>query len=89
MSESKKQVIVFCDTQNPDVDEKYAERLRAAFRKQTGWKVEPETRIFRELTEFSKGYSRSNRDVDEVAVIFRLANGICLCFLIICSHLIR
>ena len=69
-------VIVLCDTKNQVLDEAYAEQLRAAFRRQTGWKVEAGTRIYQEVTEFSKGYSVKKRDVDEVAAIFRLAHGL-------------
>jgi len=75
-ADAGKKVVVSCDTNNRRVDRDYAEKLRAEFRKQTGWKVLPGTRIFDELTEFSKGYSRSRRSVVEVAAIFRLANGI-------------
>lgn len=72
----EKKMIVFCDTNNKIVDEKYAEKLRQEFRNQTGWKVKEGTRIFNDLTEFSKGYSRENRDVREVAIIFRIANNL-------------
>lgn len=71
-----KDVVVFCDTENTELDSKYAEKLINAFRKQTGWKVEPGTRIHNELTEFSKGYSKKKRNVDEVSVIFRMSHGL-------------
>ena len=69
-------VIVFCDTENQELDEKYAEKLRECFRKITGWKVLEGTRIYNELTEFSKGYSKEKRPVEEVAYIFKIAHRI-------------
>lgn len=68
--------IVFCDTQNKEIDEEYAESIIAEFRKQTGWKVEPETRIWHDLRHFSKGYSKIKRNPSEVVVIFRIASQI-------------
>ena len=67
------ETIVFCDTENTILDEDYAKRLRQAFRNLTGWKVKKDTRIWNDLTKFSKGYSKKNRDVDEVAAIFKIA----------------
>ncbi len=72
----KQKVIVFCDTKNKVVDEEYAAKLRQEFRNQTGWQVEKDTRIWKKLTEFSKGYSKDKRDVLEVCIIFRMANGL-------------
>lgn len=66
------------DTENKVVDEEYAEKLRQTCRDQLGWKVEQGTRIYNELTEFSKGYSKKKRDVMEVWMIFALANGIAI-----------
>ena len=68
--------IVFCDTDNKDLDTKYAEKVINEFRKQIGWKVLPNTRIHNELLDFSKGYSKIKRNVTEVVMIFCLANGI-------------
>jgi phosphoserine phosphatase len=68
--------IVFMDTDNTVLDEKYAERCRAELRKQLGWKVEVGTRSYDDITKFSMGYSRKNRDVTEVIMIFRMANGL-------------
>jgi len=68
--------IVFCDTQNKEIDETYAESIIIEFRRQTDWKVETGTRIWTELREFSKGYSRIKRDPVEVVTIFRIASGI-------------
>ena len=67
--------IVFCDTQNKELDEFYAEEIIKEFRNQTGWKVEKDTRIWNDLREFSKGYSRSKRSPVEVVAIFRIASG--------------
>ena len=72
----KNKAIVFCDTENKKVDAEYASKLRKAFRKQTGWKVEKGTRIYNALTDFSRGYSREKRDVTEVVTIFMIANGL-------------
>jgi len=72
--EGEKQIIVFMDTKNKIVDEEYAEKLRETCRQQLGWKVEKGTRIYNELTEFSKGYSKIKRDVMEVWTIFAIAN---------------
>jgi hypothetical protein len=69
-------IVVFCDTRNKKLNAAYAERLIGEFRSQTGWKVLPGTRIYKELKKFSKGYSVSKRNVSEVAVIFRMANGL-------------
>ncbi|MBT9145794.1 MAG: hypothetical protein DDT42_01671 [candidate division WS2 bacterium] len=74
--EKKSDTIVFCDTQNTIIDEEYAEKLRQECRKQLGWKVEKGTKIYNELTEFSKGYSVEKRNVAEVFVIFSLARGL-------------
>lgn len=74
--EKKNKCIVFMDTKNKVVDEEYAEKLRETCREQLGWKVEKGTRIYDELTKFSKGYSREKRNVTEVWAIFALANGI-------------
>ena len=73
---TEKNCIVFMDTKNKIIDEEYAEKLRETCRKQLGWKVEKGTRIYNELTEFSKGYSQSKRNVIEVWAIFSLANGL-------------
>ena len=73
--EEEAKIIVFMDTSNKEVDEGYAEKLRQECRKQLGWKVEKGTRIYNELTEFSKGYSKSKRNVTEVFMIFSLANN--------------
>lgn len=69
-------VIVFCDTENKEIDYEYANKLIECFRKDTGWKVEEGTKIHNDLMEFSKGYSKKKRDVEEVVMIFRIANGI-------------
>lgn len=69
-------VIVFMDTKNKKVDKEYAELIINCFRKQTGWKVEPGTRIHDELTKFSKGYSKIKREPIEVVTIFQIANGL-------------
>ena len=66
--------IVFGDKQNEVFDESYANELIQEFRKQTGWKVEENTRIWNELRDFSKLYSRKKRNVAEVVVIFRMAS---------------
>jgi len=68
--------IVFGDVENKELDEECAEKLREECRKQLGWKVEPGTRIYNELTEFSKMYSKNKRDVVEVFMIYRIANGL-------------
>jgi hypothetical protein len=64
------------DTNNKKVDEVYAEKLRQTCRDQIGWKVEEGTRIYNELTEFSKGYSKIKRDTMEVWMIFAMSHGI-------------
>ena len=68
--------IVFCDTENQELDHCYAEKLITSFREMTGWKVEHGTKIHNDLLEFSKGYSKKKRDTDEVSSIFMIANGI-------------
>ena len=73
---NEKKCVVFMDAKNQVVDEQYAEKLREICRSQIGWKVEKGTRIYNELTEFSKGYSKEKRNVIEVWAIFALANGI-------------
>lgn len=72
----KGKVIVFCDTENQEIDYEYANQLIEYFRKITGWKVLKGTRIYNDLIEFSKGYSVAKRPVEEVAYIFKIANGI-------------
>lgn len=69
-------VIVFCDTKNKEIDIEYSEKIIEEFRKQTGWKVEKNTRIWNDLRDFSKGYSKEKRNVTEVVAIFRIANGL-------------
>ncbi len=66
--------IVFCDTQNKEIDEAYAESIIVEFRKKTGWQVLPDTRIWNDLRSFSKGYSRIKRDPVEVVMIFLIAS---------------
>lgn len=66
--------IVFWDIKNQELDKEYAEKLRQEIRDQLDWKVEEWTRIYNELTEFSKMYSKKKRDIVEVATIFRMAN---------------
>lgn len=68
--------IVFCDTQNKEIDEEYAEKIIIEFRRQSGWKVEKDTRIWNDLREFSKGYSKSQRSPVEVVTIFRIASDL-------------
>lgn len=68
------QYIVFCDTQNTEIDEEYAEKIIIEFRRQTGWKVEKDTRIWNDLRAFSKGYSKIQRNPAEVVTIFRIAS---------------
>ena len=72
----KVDTIIFCDTNNQELDSDYAEKLICEMRKQMDWKIEPETRIHNELLEFSKGYSKIKRDVTEVAIIFRISHGL-------------
>lgn len=74
--EDEVKAIVFVDMANKRDDEKYAESIRQAFRSLTRWKVLPETRIWRDLGEFSSYYSKEKRDAAEVAVIFCLAQKI-------------
>jgi len=71
MKEAK--TIVFCDTQNKEIDLGYAEKVRQSFRELTGWKVEEGTRIWNVLGDFSMGYSREQRNTIEVATIFAIA----------------
>lgn len=66
--------IVFCDTQNKEINESYAQEIIKEFRRQTGWKVEKDTRIYNDLREFSKYYSRVKRNPSEVVGIFRIAS---------------
>ena len=68
--------VVMCDAENKELDAEYAENLINAFRKRTGWKVEEGTRIHKDLTEFSKAYSKERRNVEEVCVIFMIAIGL-------------
>lgn len=53
-----------------------AERFIEAFKLDTGWKCEPDTRITNELTEFAKQREGSTRDIIELLVIFKMAHGI-------------
>ena len=76
MNIEEKKVIFFCDTENKEIDYEYANKLIECFRKITGWKVLEGTRIHNDLMEFSKGYSIKKRPVEEVAYIFKIANGI-------------
>jgi hypothetical protein len=69
-------IVMSGDPSNTVLDEEYAMKLRQEFRDITGWKVEEGTRIWNELTEFSKRYSKQKRDVTEVAFIFKIAAGI-------------
>lgn len=73
---SKTKCVVFIDTENEELDEEYAEKLRQECRKQLGWKVLKDTLIYDELTEFSKGYSKKKRDILEVWAIFALSHGL-------------
>lgn len=75
-SESGPKFIVFCDTQNKTLDEPYAESIIGEFRRQTGWLVERDTRIWNDLRNFSLGYSVQRRDPVEVVTIFRIASGL-------------
>lgn len=76
MSNEKPKYIVFCDTQNKEIDEEYAQKLICSFRAIIGWKVLPSTKIYDELRDFSKGYSKCKRDTNEVATIFAISHGI-------------
>ena len=73
---SKSQFIVFCDTQNKEIDEEYAEEIIKEFRAQTQWEVANGTPIWNHLREFSKGYSKIKRNPTEVVCIFRIARQI-------------
>ena len=75
-TKTKEKTVIFMDTENQIVDEEYAERLRQECRDWLGWKVEKGTRIYNELTEFSKGYSKEKRDITEVWTIFAMASGL-------------
>lgn len=68
--------IVFCDINNKELDEEYADKIIKEFRLQTDWKVLENTPIWRDLRQFSLGYSKSKRNVVEVVGIFRIAKGI-------------
>lgn len=68
--------IVFCDINNKELDEEYAEKIIKEFRLQTNWRVEKDTPIWRHLREFSMGYSKVKRNPAEVVGIFRIAQGI-------------
>lgn len=71
-------VVIVCsgDPGNGDLDQDYAERVCQEFREQTGWLVKRETRIWNELVQFSMRYSKQQRDVSEVVMIFRIAHGL-------------
>lgn len=71
----KPKFIVFCDTKNQVIDEHYAQELIKSFRKITQWKVEKGTTIWKDLRNFSKGYSKLKRDTNEVAHIFIIASN--------------
>lgn len=47
-----------------------------AFRDRHGWKCDPGTRITNDLTEFAEGRLGSERDIDELYVIFCMAHGL-------------
>ena len=66
-------IIVFNDQQNKELDKEYSEKLKQKFRDISGWKIEKDTRIDKELDKFSMGYSKENRDVYEVCIIFKIA----------------
>jgi len=67
-------IVMSGDGSNTSEDDIYAQKVIVEFRKQTGWDVFPETRIYTDLTKFSKRYSKQKRDVSEVVVIFRMAH---------------
>jgi hypothetical protein len=73
-SESEPKMIVFADVSNKKFEQPYADSVCAEFRKQTGWKVEPGTRIHTELQEFSQYYCARKRNVAEVVAIFRISH---------------
>lgn len=52
------------------------ERFVEAFRLDTGWECKPDTRITNDLTDFAKEREGSTRDIIELLVIFKMANGI-------------
>jgi hypothetical protein len=76
MKKKTKKTIVFMDTKNQTVDEDYAEKLRQECRNRLGWKVEKGSEIYDALTEFSKGYSKEKRNIQEVWTIFAIAHGL-------------
>jgi len=68
--------IVFCDKDNTDFNEQYAEELIKSFRSITKWKVEKDTVIWNDLRKWSLYYSKCKRDTLEVAYIFIIANNV-------------
>jgi hypothetical protein len=73
--------IVIADTENTVVNMAYAEKVIDAFRKLTGWVVAYGTQIHDDLVRFSLLYSREDRNVFEVAVIFLTVNDLLKLFL--------
>ena len=51
----------------------YVERLVRELRVQLGWEIKSDGPVYAHVREFSKLYSEINRDVEEVAAIYRLA----------------
>lgn len=56
-----------------EIDELYAEKLLRELREQLGWELKPGTNAYAHIREFSRFYSVENRDILEVAAIYRLA----------------
>jgi len=54
--------------------EDYAEKCAQELRDQIRWEVRKGTKIWNEITQFSKAYCRENRDPAEVVYIFRFVN---------------
>jgi hypothetical protein len=55
------------------VDDLYAEKLLKELRDQLGWELKKGTTAYDHIREFSRLYSNENRDILEVAAIYRLA----------------
>jgi hypothetical protein len=68
--------VISGNPKNTVLNQEYADKVIEYFRKISGWKVLPGTRIYNDLTEFSKRYSEEKRDVVEVVTIFRITFNI-------------
>ena len=66
-------IIIFGDTKNTEINDIYVEKLAKELRLQLGWEIKIGGEMYNHLREFSKLYSKDQRDIEEVAAIYRIA----------------